>query len=408
MPALGRKNNKKHLESSQGGLMRAKSMRSSCGFSQSNRTLRVKQSMIFQIQNKKWLNTFLMVLAFFSVSACTQTTQKVTGSVLSGVANDLVLPDILAGDDIVAACDMATALKPFFTSFEPLNVSDGRLVVTLELVNGQCAFRAAKGYSLKADQAFFLGQATIAKDYQTQAKRLYQLSAKRFYSAHNAFLTYYDVASTFRSSEFPKDTCPSLSTEVDELAWVFGSLAGVQALLADAQAGQSVGVPRGIAGQTDRALVCVYDDTASNATAQNLKWWGLPLAMKSAIRLMIPGIEPVWNDPWGKMDEALRVADQSGVRLAYAFSAIVASNVGNQDKTIAVIKKHHNTESQGFKLNQQYAMADSMGTDLLMLISDEFWMQEKGYRTPFLKYGEFPNDKKEAVILLDDDLLEGF
>lgn len=342
--------------------------------------------------NGRLAKKFAFAVATFGIvllSGCSSVVYKVTGDTMTNIGEDVMVPYLLTTDDAKIACASGEALTPLLMSFSTVTTPPDQLEVLLGLVGGTCASQRA--VQLELDYSRFSGEKRItqAKDARIQAKRWHAIAAARYYASYQALV---------RALGEPGDDCPLFDNDFEQLIWMIGSVAGLQAALADVQANMAVGVPFNVAPKAERGMTCLDDEK------HNRKWWGLPKAIRSALWTIVPGVTPAGVDPWAELTKARNLGMDEGVRLPSALDALVSYNDSNMLRVREIIREHANSV-QSTASNREYRMLDVMAGDLLMELSDRLWTDNTGHRTPIGEYGTFWDDKKEEV-KLDQNLLD--
>ena len=329
--------------------------------------------------------TFGIVL----LSGCSSVVYKVTGDTMTNNGEDVMVPYLLTTDDAKIACASGEALTPLLMSFSTVTTPPDQLEVLLGLVGGTCASQRAIQLELEYSRYSGEKRITQAQDARIQAKRWHAIAAARYYASYKALV---------RALGEPGDDCPLFDNDFEQLIWMIGSVAGLQAALADVQANMAVGVPFNVAPKAERGMACLDDQK------HNRKWWGLPKAIRSSLWTIVPGVTPEGVDPWAELDKARQLGMDEGVRLPSALDALVSYNDSNMQRVRNIIREHANSV-QSTASNREYRMLDVMASDLLLELSDRLWTENTGHRTPIGEYGSFWDDKKEEV-KLDQNLLD--
>lgn len=323
------------------------------------------------------------------LSGCSTAIYKVTGDTMTNIGEDVLVPYLLTTDDAKIACMSGESLSPLLMAFSTVSTPPDQLATLLGLVSGTCASQRAVQHELAYSR--FAGQQNItqAQDERIQAKRWHAVAAARYYSAYQAMS---------RAMGEPGGECPLFDSDFEQLVWMIGSVAGLQAALSDIQSNMAVGVPFNVAPKAERAMTCLDDDE------HNKKWWGLPHAIRSALWTIVPGVTPEGMDPWQELDKSRAMGMQGGVRLATALDALVSYNDSNSERVRSIIREHAQSISST-AANHEYRMLDIMAADLMLELSDRLWSEATGHRTPIGEYGTFWDDKKEEAEL-DQNLLD--
>lgn len=337
----------------------------------------------------KTLVSAITAIGIVVLSGCSSAIYKVTGDTMTSLGEDVIVPYLLTTNDAKLACSSGEALTPLMLSFATVATPPDQLEVLMGLVGGACASQRAIQKELEYMR--YAGEKRVpqAKDSRIQAKRWHAVAANRYYQSYQALV---------RALGEPGDECPLFDNDFEQLAWMLGSVSGLQAALADVQANMAVGVPFNVAPKAERGMACLDDPK------NNQKWWGLPKAIRSALWTVVPGVTPKGLDPWQELEKARQLGMEEGVRLASALDALVAYNDNNYARIREIIREHANSVASTAS-NREFRMLDVMAGDLLLELSDRLWTEATGTRTPIGGYGTFWDDKKEEI-QLDQNLLD--
>lgn len=312
---------------------------------------------------------------------------KTTGDVMVNFAAEHQVPFMMTKDDVRMNCAMSEALTPMVMSFSRVIPTPDQVGIMTMGSAGLCAEAQAREEELRYLRAIRSQDASNAEDALIVQKRFHKLAAQRNFVAYQHMLSAYGE---------PGGECPSLGTDFEELTYMLGLMAGLQALGNEIASGYSLDVPKNIAAKVERSTVCLSDD----------KWWGMPTAIRSLIWQMLPGAEPKGESAEKRMEYAVRKAEKAGVRLAHVMQAIGYLNKGNEEGLRDTLRLHVKSKERKDP-NPEYRMMDEMATAMLMSISDRMWTEATGHRTPTGGLGTFWDDQREApvdTIDLDDIL----
>lgn len=327
----------------------------------------------------------LVVLALGTFTGCS-TIYRTTGWFAYDFTEDYAIPYTMKTSDPEQACAMTSALSPALMSFTELTFTPDRAAVTMNMMMGVCAEEKAHEEALSYIRAFKAQNINEARDARIREKRAFAVAAQRQYSAYQHMVAEFGE---------PGEKCPKLGKK-QEVYWVLGNLAGMQAVMSDLRAESVVNVPKDIAMKTVRGMQCV----------DNQRWWGLPQALQASIWIMMPDTAPRGTDPWTEMERAGLLATAAGVRMAHAIEVVIADSTGNPQRLRDAIRRHG--ASLPLKSsNPDYRMMDIMATRQIQAVSDRLWTEGTGSRTPIGALGTFWDDVKAQVNTLNiDDLLE--
>lgn len=329
------------------------------------------------------LSVLMLMFAALLMQGC-QVIYKTTGDVLVSYSEDEMVPYLMESSDTVMACATGESLTPLLMSFEAVGSHPQKLGVLVNVVAGSCAEQRSVEAELEYLRALEQGNVALAQDARIRQKRFARLAAKRQFKAFQLAIAQY--------GEPEEGVCPRLRSEFDGLVWMFGQLGGVQALLNDATAEGSVGVPRNIAPRAERGVACMDND----------KWWGLPMGIRAALWNTLPMLKPEGKNAWATMEKSVDQGFENGIRLASALYAIAAEGKGDQQRMRNAIRDFANRE---FEVNEQYRMLDAMAKTLITNTSDRMWTRATGKRTPLGQLGTFWDDEQPGSDLNIDDLL---
>ena len=228
------------------------------------------------------------------------------------------------------------------------------------------------------------GRVSEAQDARIQQKRWSKIAAKRLLKSHQLMNEVY--------GPLDEGECPKLNHEFDQIVWLVGNIAGVQALVADGAADGSVGVPRNIVAKVERNAKCLDSDD----------WWGAPQGLRAAVFTILPQLAPEGAQPWQTLEQSAEKGFEGGVRLGSAFYAISAYGKGDNDRLRTAIRDF---AANGENINEDYAMIDAIAEVLVLGLSDRLWTENTGKRTPLNGLGTFWDDASSEPKMNIDDLL---
>lgn len=303
---------------------------------------------------------------------------KTTGDVMQGFSKAHTVPYLLKTDDLAMSCAMSQATAPLLLSFGRVTSEPDQLAVMLYLTAGGCAEEAAREDELQGLAALQGLQAEEAQDASIRQKRHYALAAQRYFKGWKHFKAYYGDPGTADCPEFDKD--------IDGFIYMAGLLNGLQALNAEIQSTESIGVPKNIGSVVAQATGCL----------DNRTWWGAPMALRATVWAMLPGTMPQGERAFERLQQSDRQGEEAGVRLAHVFHAIAAVNKGDDAALRAVIRRHAKAIEEK-PAPEQWRLVDAMATQIIQAISDRMWVEHVGYRTPSGQLGTFWDDQPEAT-----------
>lgn len=325
------------------------------------------------------------VIAAMLMSGCS-TVYQTTGWFAYDYTESYAIPFTMRSDDANMVCDQSQALAETLLSFSDVTYEAHLPAISLYMMSGNCAEADAHEHALAYQRAFNAQQSAQAKDARILEKRGYALAAKRQFKAYQHMVAEFGE---------PGANCPDLSDD-EELYWVLGLLAGVQAVMSDLRAEGSVMVPKDIAMKSVRGMQCV----------DNQRWWGLPQAVQASVWVMLPDHAPDGIDPWQQLKQASALAADAGVRMAHAVEVTIADSRGEQTRLREAIQRHAQSLKQQ-PANPQYQLMDIMAQRQILAVSDRLWTEATGSRTPFAQLGTFWDEQPSISTDFDIDELLG-
>lgn len=335
----------------------------------------------------KGLVALLMITLVSGCGVIRNAMYKTTGDVMVGFAQEHQVPYTLGTDDVRMNCAMAESLTPLLMSFSRVRPMPDQVAIMVMSSAGMCAEASSWEEELRYLRAIHKQDAIEAEDALITQKRLNILAAQRNFKAYQHMVTYFGE---------PGGDCPSLGSDFDELTYMLGMLAGLQALNNEITSTAGLGVPKNIAAKVERSTACLSDD----------KWWGMPTAVRSLIWAMLPGAEPQGESSEKRMDYAVKKGEKAGVRIAHVMQALAYFNKGDTEGVKGVIRQHVKVKERK-AADPDYKMVDELATTMLTALSDRMWTEATGYRTPVGGLGTFWDDQKAApaeAVDLDDIL----
>jgi len=299
---------------------------------------------------------------------------KTTGKALTDYSNDAMAPYILATDDTSMACSTGQSLSNLLLSFGEV-MSPPHKVGSLSLeMAALCSEHKAVSAHLRYLRDVDRGQPKAAQDARIVEKRWEEVTARRRYRAYKLVAAQYGE---------PGKQCPDLYSDYDQLVWMMGMVTGVQAVLNDMKDEGAVQVPQDIAAKVALGARCLDDD----------KWFGVPLALRAAVWVTVPGTRPKGQNAWVAFHKAIGIGNRKGVRLPYTLEAIAAYGQGKNKivrgaiRGLAKARKDRAADSR-------YRLLDQIAYVEIRNISDRMWTDATGHRTPFNGLGRFWNEKQ--------------
>lgn len=333
-----------------------------------------------------FLYRFLMTAVIaVSLSACS-TIYRPTAWFAYDYTKSYAIPYTMKTSDVDMACTMTGAMMPVMMSFTELTSDPNKIAITMNMLMGSCSESQATEEALIYSRALQSQDINEAKDARIREKRAYALTTKRQYAAYN-----YMVA---EFGEPGGEKCPKIKKK-DEIYWLLGNVAGLQAVMSDLKSQSMVNVPKDIAMKSVRGMQCLDSE----------RWWGLPQALEAGFWIMMPDTAPDGVDPWQEMAKARQISTEAGVRLTHAIEVVIADGAGDTKRLKEAIRLHAKSLKTN-KSNPKYQMMDVMATRQILAVSDRLWTEATGSRTPLDELGTFWDDIKTPTTTFDiDDLL---
>lgn len=283
-----------------------------------------------------------------------------------------VVPPTLASGDADMGCNFALGTTLLISSTRAL-YADPSMLESVQLSSAAaCSEAQAVDEELRYMRAQRDKKPDEAMDARTAQKRLLERTALRQLNAHQLMVAAVEKKYKFKYGE----SCPRFRKDFDEFVYLLGTISGLQAFTNDVAAQQVVGVPSDIAPKAEAALTCL----------DNEKWWGVPLAGRAAVWSMVPG-GSTGKDVAGSFDQAMSIGEAKGVRVAHVMAAIAAVASDNQPQLRATLKRF--AAVKDFKANPEYRLIDQNAALQMQIISDRYWTQNTGMRTPVGRLGKF-------------------
>lgn len=311
---------------------------------------------------------------------------KMTGDMLSEYAVEHLNPFMLAFGDTQMACELAQSLGGQMLSYERVTDRPNKAGVVVMASAGICTEQQAWAEELRSLRAIKRADAAGAQDARIEEKRLHLLAAQRFQLAFDYMEAQFGAVS---------DKCPKFKDQSDELTWLLGSIALVQAVQHDRAAEGRAGVPLDKPRAVARGIRCL----------DNARWWGLPAALQAAIWTGIPGAAPEGEDPWVQLEAAAQLAEKSGVRLALAVRAQAAAAAGREDLMRDSVRRLAASMKQT-PSPKAWRTLDGNAFTQAQALSDRLWTEATGHRTPLGELGSFWDDETSAAGAEDDTFFD--
>lgn len=339
----------------------------------------------------KTLNRLALAALLALSSGCSTVYRLQTDSTLRFTENRL-MPPLLANRDTDMACSAGISLSPLIRAMGESSGADyDQLATLLDSTSALCSDDDALNSELRSLRATRANRIEEAQDALIEQQRWSEVSARRQYQAYQHFAHYTLV----KGGVAIGDGCPKFARDFDEMVYLLGLVTGLEAVINDVNAKSVVGVPTDIAAKTERAMSCLNND----------KWFGVPQATQAAIWNMLPGAGE-GHDPWATMQQSLTIGEHHGVRLAHALYAMAAYTKADEPRLRDALRRLAATQQDtDFKVNPAYAMFDQIGVLIAIGLSDRYWSEHVGTRTPAGGLGTFWDEQSTTQGVEVKDLL---
>ncbi|MFP5441691.1 MAG: hypothetical protein ACLGHJ_09375 [Gammaproteobacteria bacterium] len=331
------------------------------------------------------LATLMLVSSFALLQGCMNFIYKQVGNQTLTFSKNVMVPYLLTFEDTQMACASGEALTPLLMTFEAVGSDPNQQAIMVYTAAGMCAESRALEEELRYLRAAQQQNITEAQDARIAQKRWHRVAAMRQYEAYKRFVQFY--------GEPPAGKCTKkLDSEFDQLMYIVGLVSGVQSLLNDTQADQTVGVPRDIAAKVERMAACIKDSN---------KWWGLPQGIRASLWNILPMLAPQGSNPMKTLATVAKEGERRGVRIGYAMWALSAYGNGDKQLTKDIIRSFAEA-GRTAKIDPDFRMMDAMAEQMIHAMSDRLWTEATGTRTPIGGLGTFWDDKPKSAGNIDD------
>jgi hypothetical protein len=331
---------------------------------------------------KRFASCIVIVFGML-LSSCSM--HAMTGDLISEFTWMHVNPYLLSTNDTAMACETAVSTGGMLLAYSRVTDMPHKGAVGTYLTAAGCAEAEAWEAELETIRALRGGDAEAAQDARIVQKRAHGLAAQRLYAAWTHMKALYGD---------PAVACPVLEGPSDELAWFMGNLAGASSVEHDRAAAAQVNVPLDVPRHAALGIACLDDAT----------WFGIPSALQASVWLSIPGATPEGRDPWATLDEAMKLGEASGVRMAHLLKIKAAMGAGKIDVARATIKVMVAAQ-EAQEPPSEWRLLDLSAREQVQALSDRLWTEATGHRTPHRGLGQFWDDESDMVAdegLLDD------
>lgn len=334
---------------------------------------------------KRWMAKALVWAGFAVATSLMTGCATVEGSATDSVLHlleDKVAPQVQKIDDVNLGCTGTVALTPLISGMRGF-YGDPALLESVMLSGAAvCSDATATEEELRYLRAEREKRSDDALDARIAQKRWLEITARRQYGAFLRMRKYIEHKYFIKYGE----QCPEIgfSRDIDELDYLLGTIAGLQAIQNDIASQQMVGVPTDIAPKAGAAAECL----------NNEKWWGVPQAIKALVWSSVPGASQ-GKDVKGAFDKAMTLGEKGGVRLAHVMAATSAQSSDDQERLKAIIRRFATIND--YHPNANYRFLDQIAVSMIQGMSDRLWTQNTGTRTPIASLGKFWDDKAATV-----------
>jgi hypothetical protein len=311
-----------------------------------------------------------------SLAGCKSTMYGMTGDTMAGFTVDHATPYLMESDDADMACKTGAAMGAFVASFGRVTDPPDKAALGTLLSAATCAEADGWEAELRGLRALRDGRSAEGNDARIAEKRAHELAAKRYYGSYRRLVAAYGE---------PGEKCPEFEEKSDELLYMVGLLAGVNAVQHDRQAAGAADVPLDVPRKVERGATCLDD----------ARWFGVPSAIRAAVWLSVPGATPEGTDPWAVLAKAAETGDAKGMRLARAIQVQSALAQGRDDLVKQGLAAHAASLAQQ-PAEAHYRLLDRNAWLLNLHVSDIVWTREAGHRTPYGSFGQLPEKPAAA------------
>lgn len=292
---------------------------------------------------------------------------RIVGDQVVAFAEDDVIPRALREDDIVTACHGAEAMTSPVLAFTTVGTDVRRLAVLAHVGTALCAEQRILEAELAYLRAMHRQDPYAADDARVTQKRLHALAAQRAWNTAN------DYFGTVAGQ------CPAFRDDLDELVYLVGLVAGLQAVMNDSLGGQQAGVSLDVIPQVARGTTCL----------DSRRWWGAPEAIRTGLWVALPALGPEGVDPMAQLELNAHREAPGGVRLAHMAWALAAWS-GNDRALTEQVLADFVASGNRYPAPAAYRLVDRFTEDFMLALSDRIWTEATGHRTPPGAFGTFP------------------
>lgn len=326
----------------------------------------------------------IFITGLVILPGCSQI-KKTGGNVILRMVEKDLIPPLFKIDDVQMSCVSGESQTPLIKGLTGHGADGDQLFVLLYASAGICSEQRAFEHEMRYLRSSRANLIDDAQDARVMQKREAETAARRQMQGYKHLESYYEG----KKKALIGSKCPKFKRDFDEFVYMMGLIEGMQAMVNDIAAQQAVGVPKDIAAKVERAMQCL----------DNNKWWGTPMATRAVIWTLLPGAGEGKGDPWEVIKQNMRVADRTGVRLPYALYAMAAQAKGDEALIRDALKAYGATQDAA--LDPNYRMVDALAGMIMYNVSDRYWTEKTGSRTPPGSMGRFWDD---APVQQDDGI----
>ena len=145
----------------------------------------------------------------------------VTGDTINGYTRQHLIPYLMQQGDLDTACGLGLSMGAFLNSFERVIDSPHRAAVPTLISAASCFEEDAWQAELQYLRAVGKAQISEATDARITQQLAHAKAASALYTAYQRMRLMFGVEGT---------ECPDLSSDEDQLLWLLGHIAGIQAV----------------------------------------------------------------------------------------------------------------------------------------------------------------------------------
>ncbi|HNI62184.1 MAG TPA: hypothetical protein PLF28_01830 [Agitococcus sp.] len=319
---------------------------------------------------------FLALSISLFTAACSP--HRLIGNQINHFSQENVLPVVMASDDITMVCHANETNTPLLMSFNKFGVDSSLLLALGYSGSATCIDIEAHEKQIWSALAEKQGLVNMAQDARIAQQLLNRDAGKR------QILAYQNMASYFKQNyqyEIGEGQCPTIKEDREQLLLIVGATAALQALKNDVASGRLINFDMSIPAKVGRAMSCV----------DNEKWWGEPQAIQAGLKVILPKDAAEEQQAWQKLQDATDIGLQTGVRLAHATYAAIASIKGRDDYLRDALKRFEALPEA--TLNTQYKLLNQIAALQVRQVANMYWVKNEGRRAPTENFSQFWDEK---------------